>query len=96
MLFRSTLDEVFEDGAEVNEVTLREAKLVKGRWDGVKILGFGEITKKLTVNADRIRANADRKRTLTVPAALRMRGTYAGPRSGHRGTVHQHTPVELG
>ena len=57
----STLDEVFEDGAEVNEVTLREAKLVKGRWDGVKILGFGEITKKLTVNVDRISSSAKEK-----------------------------------
>ena len=57
----STLNEVFEDGAEVNEVTLREAKLVKGRWDGVKILGCGEITKKLTVNVDRISASAKKK-----------------------------------
>ena len=55
------LDEVFEDGDEVNEVTLRDAKLVKGRWDGVKILGFGEITKKLTVNVDRISASAREK-----------------------------------
>ena len=57
----STLDEIFEDGDEVNEVTLRDAKLVKGRWDGVKILGFGEITKKLTVNVDRISASAREK-----------------------------------
>ena len=57
----SSLDEVFEDGDEINEVTLRDAKLVKGRWDGVKILGFGEITKKLTVNVDRISASAREK-----------------------------------
>ena len=57
----STLDEVFEDGAEVNEVTLREAKLVKGRWDGVKILGNGEITKKFIVHVDRITASAKEK-----------------------------------
>lgn len=57
----STLDEVFEDGAEINEVTLREAKLVKGRWDGVKILGNGELTKKFIVNVDRVTASAKEK-----------------------------------
>ena len=36
------------DGA-VDETTLREAGLVKGRWDGVKILASGELTKKLSV-----------------------------------------------
>jgi large subunit ribosomal protein L15 len=70
----STLDEVFEDGDEINEVTLRGANLVKGRWDGVKILGFGEITKKLTVSVDRISASAKAKieaagGTVTTPAA---------------------------
>ncbi len=70
----STLEEVFEDGDEINEVTLREANLVKGRWDGVKILGFGEITKKFTVNVDRISASAKAKieaagGTVTTPAA---------------------------
>jgi large subunit ribosomal protein L15 len=70
----STLDEVFEDGAEVNEVTLREAKLVKGRWDGVKILGNGEITKKLNVSVDRITASAKEKiekagGSVTLPAS---------------------------
>ncbi len=57
----STLEEFFNDGDEINEVTLRDAKLVKGRWDGVKILGFGELTKKLTVNVDRISASAKEK-----------------------------------
>lgn len=57
----STLETFFEDGAEINEVTLREAKLVKGRWDGIKILGQGELTKKFTVTADRISASAKEK-----------------------------------
>lgn len=39
----------FEDGAEVTVETLREIGLVKGRWDGVKVLAKGEISKKLTV-----------------------------------------------
>ncbi|MES2709216.1 MAG: 50S ribosomal protein L15 [Verrucomicrobiota bacterium] len=57
----STLEEAFEDGTEINEVTLREAKLVKGRWDGVKLLGQGELTKKFTVTVDRISASAKEK-----------------------------------
>src|ERR1700704_3250138 len=41
----------FKAGASVDEAALREIGLVKGRWHGVKILGNGEITKKLTVKA---------------------------------------------
>ena len=37
----------FEDGATIDIEALREAGMVKGRVDGVKILGMGEITKKL-------------------------------------------------
>jgi len=40
---------VFEDGAVVNCVSLVEAGIVKNVKDGVKILGNGELTKKLTV-----------------------------------------------
>jgi large subunit ribosomal protein L15 len=41
--------ERFEDGATVDIQVLRSAGLVKGRRDGAKILGVGEISKKLTV-----------------------------------------------
>ncbi len=46
----SKLD-VFEDGAVVDTAALQEKGLVKKAFDGVKILGNGEITKKLTVKA---------------------------------------------
>lgn len=39
----------FEDGATIDMAALRGSGLVKGRRDGAKILGLGEITKKLTV-----------------------------------------------
>ncbi len=39
----------FEDGATIDMAVLRGSGLVKGRRDGAKILGLGEITKKLTV-----------------------------------------------
>ena len=41
----------FEDGAEVDAVALVESGILKNVLDGIKILGNGEITKKLTVKA---------------------------------------------
>ena len=57
----TTLEERFEDGAEVNEASLRELGLVKGVWDAVKVLGSGELTKKLTVAVDKVSASAKEK-----------------------------------
>ncbi|MGE4548293.1 MAG: 50S ribosomal protein L15 [Intestinibacillus sp.] len=56
----SALDR-FEDGAEVTAQTLAEAGLVKNQLDGVKILGSGELTKKLTVKAAAFSASAKEK-----------------------------------
>ena len=50
--------EVFEDGATVSVETLIESGIVKNPRDGVKILGNGELTKKLTVQANAFRATA--------------------------------------
>lgn len=50
--------ERFSAGAVVDEGALRERGLVKGRWDGVKILGDGSLTKKLSVRAHRFSARA--------------------------------------
>jgi large subunit ribosomal protein L15 len=41
----------FEDGTEVTAKLLKEQRLIRKVQDGVKILGNGEITKKLTVKA---------------------------------------------
>ncbi len=43
--------ERFPAGANVDEKALRGVKLVRGRPDRIKILGDGELTKKLTVTA---------------------------------------------
>ena len=53
--------DVFDDGSEVTVDILREAGLVKGRFNGVKILGNGEITKKLTIKVDAFSATAKEK-----------------------------------
>ena len=42
----------FEDGATVTVESLKEAGLVKNPRDGVKVLGNGELTKKLTVQVN--------------------------------------------
>ena len=51
----------FDDGAEVTIATLMESGLAKGRFDGVKILGDGEITKKLTVKVSAFSVSAKEK-----------------------------------
>ena len=53
--------EVFEDGATVSVETLIESGIVKNPKDGVKILGNGELTKKLTVQANAFSAKAAEK-----------------------------------
>ena len=53
--------EQFEDGAEVSVATLIEAGVVKNAKDGVKILGNGELTKKLTVKANAFSKSAAEK-----------------------------------
>jgi large subunit ribosomal protein L15 len=51
----------FEDGAHVDEAALRGAGLANGRGAGIKILGDGELTRKLTVSAHAFSASAKAK-----------------------------------
>ena len=51
----------FEDGAEVNPESLKERGIIHKLRDGVKILGRGELERKLTVKAHRFSAEAIRK-----------------------------------
>jgi large subunit ribosomal protein L15 len=53
--------EVFDAGSEINEQLLREKGLISGKFDGLKILGRGEITKKLTIEADKFSEAARQK-----------------------------------
>lgn len=58
----ATLNDTFNDGDEINEDTLREYGIVQGRrWDGVKVLGDGELTKKLSITAEKFTASAREK-----------------------------------
>lgn len=48
----------FEDGTEVTPTLLVESGIVKNEKDGIKILGNGELKKKLTVKANKFSASA--------------------------------------
>ena len=53
--------EAFEDGAVVDAKALIEARIIRKELDGVKVLGGGELTKKLTVKAAKFSASAKEK-----------------------------------
>jgi len=57
----SALDKAFEDGATVTVDALIEKGLIKKALDGVKILGNGEISKKLTVQVNSFSESAKQK-----------------------------------
>ena len=53
--------EVFNDGVVVNAELLKAAGIIKKTLGGVKILGTGELTKKLTVEAAKFTESAKQK-----------------------------------
>jgi large subunit ribosomal protein L15 len=57
----SKLEKAFEDGATVDPAALEARGLVKGKYDAIKILGSGELTRKLTVRAHEFSGSAVEK-----------------------------------
>ncbi|MEZ6066189.1 MAG: 50S ribosomal protein L15 [Planctomycetaceae bacterium] len=57
----SALQDRFEAGETVNVETLRSKGLTRGQFDVVKILGDGELSKKLIVQANRFSTSAEEK-----------------------------------
>ena len=55
------LEACFENGAVVDVESLKQVGLVKNSFDGIKILGNGELSKKLTVKADAFSESAKQK-----------------------------------
>lgn len=51
----------FEAGTSIDEQMLRESKLVRGKVAGLKILGRGELDRKLTIEADKVSDSAREK-----------------------------------
>jgi large subunit ribosomal protein L15 len=55
------IEKMFEDGDVVNVTTLTERGFIKGRNVLVKVLGNGELTKKVTIEADAFSKSAEEK-----------------------------------
>jgi large subunit ribosomal protein L15 len=55
------LEELFDAGATITPESLMEAGILKKRFDVLKVLGDGELTKKLAVSAHRFSASAKEK-----------------------------------
>ena len=55
------LESRFDDGAEITPATLVEKKIIKAVFDEIKILGNGELTKKLNIGAHGFSASAKEK-----------------------------------
>jgi large subunit ribosomal protein L15 len=71
----------FKEGTVVNEQLLRDSNLIRGHGAGLKILGGGELTHSLTVEADKISASA-REKIEKAGGTVTMREKLAphGPR----------------
>lgn len=57
----SDLERKFEDGAVIDTEAMIAAGLVKNQYDGIKVLGDGELTKKFTVKAAAFSKSATEK-----------------------------------
>jgi len=55
------LEEAFNDGDEITPELLKKRGIAQGKFEEVKILGEGELTKKLTVKAHRFSKSAEEK-----------------------------------
>lgn len=55
------IEKIYNDGETVNIETLRQHGFINGNSYGLKILGDGELTKKVTIEADKISSSAKDK-----------------------------------
>lgn len=55
------IDRLFAEGETVNAESLKKKGLAKGQADGIRVLGTGDVTKKLTVVANHFSKSAEEK-----------------------------------
>jgi large subunit ribosomal protein L15 len=77
----------FKSGSVVNEESLRAAKLVRGNFYGIKILGSGELKHGLTIQAEKVSASAREK-------IEKAGGTIAAPEAKTAGNGAADAPME--
>jgi large subunit ribosomal protein L15 len=55
------IDKAFQDGETVNAAALKRVGLANGPADGIRVLGQGDVTKKLIIKADHFTKSAEEK-----------------------------------
>lgn len=78
-----TIEKYFKDGEEVNQATLVERGAVAQPREGIRVLGSGALTKKLTVRAHGISKQAESKITKAGGQAIRLERPRANSRFAH-------------
>ena len=78
------LEKRFDDGAEVNAETLKANHLAKGRYDVLKVLGDGQLTKNLKVSAHRFSRQAIEKIEKAGGQAVVLPGKAPVPKNKQR------------
>ena len=84
------LDKAFQDGDTVDGESLRKAGLANGPADGVRILGMGDLSKRLTVRAHHFSKSAAEKiaarggTTDVIPPPKKPKKNKMKPRQGSR------------
>jgi large subunit ribosomal protein L15 len=68
------LGEQFDAGSTVDMAALKAKRLVVGTFDGVRILGDGELTRKLAVTADHFSKSAEEKITKAGGTCTKIAG----------------------
>ena len=83
------LESRFENGDEVTPETLRQKDLAKYRYDVLKVLGKGEITKKLKISAHRFSQSAREKIEKAGGEVVELPGTKAVPKNKQKNKANQ-------
>ena len=87
------IEEHFDTGAEVTPEALQARSLAKGRYDVLKVLGDGELTKQLTVSAHRFSKSAREKieqaggKAVVLPGKKPVPKNKANSRVRHAGAA---------
>ena len=84
------LDKAFDDGAKIDHEALKNAGLANGPADGVRILGEGELTKKLFITADHFSKSAKEKIEAKKGAATLIEGPKPPKRNKMRPRPPKH------
>jgi large subunit ribosomal protein L15 len=90
----------FKAGSVINEESLREAKLVRGKFAGIKLLGDGELKHALKIEVDKVSAGAREKVDkaggtieLRLPGSRSAEPTADAEEAAPAGTTEEGKPV---